>query len=138
MNVLKFTISSQTHAKQMFTFVNKFTVMKNVSHSCYILIKSNKMQKHLCPIPFFFFLILKENIQPAFHGYDATSKIHKACCNSNIHRKTRFHTRCPSARALFSMASLFRCQNSSTCFALSAAIHPFCLSNCNTQQDESL
>lgn len=85
----------------------------------------------------FFFQHLRKILSQHF-TYDATSKTHKACWSSNTQRKTRFHTMCPWARALFSMASLFRCQNSSTCFALSAAIHPFCLSNFNTARWKSL
>lgn len=103
---------------------------------CFIKI-SNEMQKTYLLFSLSFFQRLRKIFIQHF-TYDATSKTHEACWNSNAHRKIKFHTMCPWARALFSMASLFRCQNSSTCFALSAAIHPFCLSNFNTARWKSL
>lgn len=43
--------------------------------------------------------------------------------------KEKNHTICPSARALFCLASHFRCRYSSTCLALSTASCPLCLDN---------
>lgn len=108
-----------------------------VTWLCYVLLKLARKYKKLISYSLCFFQHLRKIFSQHF-TYDAISKTHKACWNSNTHRKTRFHTMCPWARALFSMASLFRCQNSSTCFALSAAIHPFCLSNFNTARWKSL
>lgn len=51
--------------------------------------------------------------------------------------KEKNHTICPSARALFCLASHFRCRNSSTCLALSTASCPLCLINVDKQQSQN-